>query len=194
MSTAIKLCECGCGQPAPIAKSTNTKAGAIKGQPQRFIRWHSNTKGKHAYSIAYADPYPLLVRKDGNPDGRMRRRKHASKKEAQRIRSGSYYKSKAQEKLIRRHGITPKHYDELAKAQDYGCAICGGFSTPKKNEEWREWQIDHDHGCCSGSRSCGKCVRGLLCEKCNLMLGCALDSVEILRAAIVYLMNSRRRQ
>jgi len=35
-----KLCECGCGHPAPIAKETSKKRGAVKGQPQRFIHGH----------------------------------------------------------------------------------------------------------------------------------------------------------
>jgi len=36
----IKLCECGCGQPAPIAKSANSARGQAKGQPLRFVRGH----------------------------------------------------------------------------------------------------------------------------------------------------------
>lgn len=36
----IKLCECGCGQPAPIAKGTDRRRGWIKGQPLRFILGH----------------------------------------------------------------------------------------------------------------------------------------------------------
>ncbi len=40
--TSVKLCECGCGQPAPIAKRTNAKLGHIAGQPVRFIRGHHN--------------------------------------------------------------------------------------------------------------------------------------------------------
>ena len=35
--TAPKLCECGCGQPAPIAKKTDSRKGMVKGQPTRFV-------------------------------------------------------------------------------------------------------------------------------------------------------------
>lgn len=31
--------------------------------------------------------------------------------------------------------------------------------------------VDHDHRCCPGDRSCGKCVRGLLCRTCNRIEG-----------------------
>jgi len=37
----MKMCECGCGSPAPIAKMTMTKRGWVKGQPQRFVRGHT---------------------------------------------------------------------------------------------------------------------------------------------------------
>lgn len=44
--TPVKLCECGCGRPAPIATKTRTKLGHVKGQPIRFIRGHCGTLGR----------------------------------------------------------------------------------------------------------------------------------------------------
>jgi len=36
------MCECGCGEPAPIARRTDSRCGIVKGQPQRFILGHAN--------------------------------------------------------------------------------------------------------------------------------------------------------
>lgn len=36
------LCECGCGRETPIAKQTRRAAGAVKGQPTRFMAGHSS--------------------------------------------------------------------------------------------------------------------------------------------------------
>ena len=37
----MKLCECGCGEPAPISKRNRYDLGFVKGQPIRFIRGHN---------------------------------------------------------------------------------------------------------------------------------------------------------
>lgn len=39
-----KLCECGCGNPAPLAKQTDNKKGYKKGDPLRFIAGHNIAK------------------------------------------------------------------------------------------------------------------------------------------------------
>ena len=38
------LCQCGCGEPAPIAKRTKSKLVHVKGQPVRFQRGHQFRK------------------------------------------------------------------------------------------------------------------------------------------------------
>ena len=37
----VKLCECGCGNPAPISKYTQKSKGHVKGQPVRFVQGHN---------------------------------------------------------------------------------------------------------------------------------------------------------
>lgn len=56
-----KLCECGCGQPAPIALITNNRRGHIYGQPIRFITGHNAATaaiGKHqVHGMSYTPEY-----------------------------------------------------------------------------------------------------------------------------------------
>jgi len=75
----------------------------------------------------------------------------------------------------------------MLEFQEGLCAVCRGeMSTP---------YIDHDHDCCpqvaAGRRGCGLCVRGLLCPRCNIMLGSVGDRPEILARAIEYLCSKR---
>lgn len=63
-----------------------------------------------------------------------------------------------------RFNLSPTKYDEMVEAQGGACAFCG--EVPEKR-----LCVDHDHACCSGERSCGECVRDLLCTSCNLHLG-----------------------
>jgi len=44
----IKLCECGCGAPSPIAKQTRKEQGHIKDFPMRFINHHNCVAGETA--------------------------------------------------------------------------------------------------------------------------------------------------
>jgi hypothetical protein len=79
-----------------------------------------------------------------------------------------FYKVPNRHRLIR-YGITEERFAVLVEAQQGKCAIC---KTEKPEGRWGVWQIDHDHSCCTTqAKCCGKCVRGLLCFKCNFMLG-----------------------
>lgn len=84
--------------------------------------------------------------------------------------------------LIRKYGLTEEEYDERVEAQGGLCAICG--NPPALG---RRLAIDHDHKCCPGTRSCGMCIRDLLCDACNGGLGLLGDSIERLEQALAYL-------
>ena len=81
--------------------------------------------------------------------------------------------------------IRPERYWELLEQQGGRCAIkaCGATEPGGMGK----WHVDHDHSCCAGKKSCGKCVRGLLCSRCNPMLGMARDNMAILLSAADYL-------
>lgn len=84
----------------------------------------------------------------------------------------------------RKHGLTKEQYDELHQAQDGKCAVCEidlSMLAPKRIH------IDHDHGCCVSSYSCGECIRGILCHDCNVGLGLFKDDLGILEKAMKYL-------
>lgn len=50
----VKLCECGCGNPAPIATYTWKKKGIQKDHPIRFIRGHNMNIKKNKKTISCA--------------------------------------------------------------------------------------------------------------------------------------------
>lgn len=83
--------------------------------------------------------------------------------------------------LKQRYGITLDDYYDLFRAQGGVCASCGSPPTSKYLE------VDHDHSCCSWEKSCGKCVRALLCKSCNTALGAVNDNVHKLKSLIAYL-------
>lgn len=85
------------------------------------------------------------------------------------------------------YGMTWDQYQAMLTAQDGGCAICG-----QRCSTGRLLAVDHDHACCpEASRSCGRCVRGLLCNACNQGVGKFEDDPMRLRAAATYLERSR---
>lgn len=84
--------------------------------------------------------------------------------------------------LWSKYRITGREFDAMLEAQGGVCAICAGV-----NAEGRALAVDHDHTCCSGERSCGRCVRSLLCYDCNVALGHFNDDPERIRRAANYL-------
>jgi len=109
-----------------------------------------------------------------NPAGRLRPFRYCEKHSTEAPQRES--RRVHQRKRERVYGVTHDEFLALLAAQDGVCAICGGTEESKRQ---RTLSVDHDHA--TGV------VRGLLCNRCNPMLGYARDDIAVLHAAIEYL-------
>lgn len=91
-------------------------------------------------------------------------------------------------KLKYYYNITFAEYNKMLQSQNYVCAICHGVNKTTGKDLF----VDHDHACCPGGRSCGSCVRGLLCNDCNLSIGRMDDDPTRLVKAAQYILDFRQ--
>ncbi len=197
-----KLCECGCGQPAPLAVKTNKIYGWIQGQPKRFIHNHHNysayphsPEGQHFCSECQQHlPVENFYRNPAVKSGLSRVCKPCATVRTTRSRQKNPEAANARQRawalknperarargrkaaLKRKYGLTPEDVNEMLEEQNGLCGICRkalDVAIP------RSIHVDHCH---KGGR-----VRGILCQDCNIMLGNAKDNPETLRRAADYL-------
>lgn len=88
---------------------------------------------------------------------------------------------------LRKYGITARELENMIALQGGRCPICD------KALSRAICAVDHDHACCPGLSTCGKCVRGILCGSCNTGLGLLSDNSDSLARAIDYLKKSKER-
>jgi hypothetical protein len=81
-------------------------------------------------------------------------------------------------RLKKKYGMTKEEWDRILKSQNFCCAICKSETSGTK----RTWHVDHCH-------KTGK-VRGLLCQRCNHLVGNAQDNIQLLMEAAMYLARS----
>lgn len=109
-------------------------------------------------------------------------------KECKRVEANKFYsinsesilkkqKKHRRREILRQYKITEIDYAIMLVKQNGLCAICG--EPPKKD---KMLSVDHCH-------LTGK-VRGLLCNRCNFILGLAHDQPSILQASLLYLKNN----
>lgn len=86
--------------------------------------------------------------------------------------------------LRHQYNVTIEQYESLLAKQDGVCRITGCAVSEGLH-------VDHAHSCCPGTRSCGNCIRGLLCQRHNMAIGLFGDDVDALRSAAEYLEHHR---
>lgn len=92
--------------------------------------------------------------------------------------------ARRESRLLKRYGIDTELYNTMLIEQDYKCKICKNkeIRTDYRTGEVSRLAVDHCH-------KTGK-VRGLLCNKCNVMLGLVDDSISYLTDLILYVVDS----
>lgn len=93
----------------------------------------------------------------------LNREWHRRRTPEQRAKMAAYLRRYG---LKRAYGITPEQWRELFVAQGERCACCGVGEPGSK----LGWSTDHCH-------ETGR-LRGILCRRCNTVLGCLGDSEE----------------
>jgi hypothetical protein len=149
------------------------------------------SRESHARLIARMSPEELTayrLRKRPSPEKRIeynqrwrqkmspeRKRLLLDRAKEQRKNNPERIAKQRRRSLERLYGLSMEAFNALLLKQGGCCAICRTNAPGGK----RNWQVDHSH-------SAGH-IRGLLCHNCNLLLGHACDSIEVLGRAIVYL-------
>ena len=128
-------------------------------------------------TAAYSKAYYEKNKEKRIAEATQYRKEHPEYREKARVRASVHWHSKTREerskicnerRLAQRFKRTPEWYEETLSAQDGHCALCSAVP------DGRRLHVDHSHDCCPcvGTRyTCGKCVRGLLCDQCNTELG-----------------------
>ena len=77
-------------------------------------------------------------------------------------------------RMLKDYKLAPGEYDALYEAQGGMCYTCGPWTGNRGIS--KKLSVDHDHSCCPTTPICGKCIRGLICSRCNSLLGELGDS------------------
>lgn len=159
--------------------------------PEKKKAWEREWRALHPEK--QKNDYKLTkIRREANPEPHRaacrKYRSNNSKKVKELVKAWQLTHPEQVKLTARKNGLKNKYhltieeYDSILASQNGVCLICS-----KSDGDGKFLSVDHDHKCCPGDRSCGKCIRGLLCSKCNRVLGMVGDDQKVLLAAIKYL-------
>jgi Recombination endonuclease VII len=135
-----------------------------------FHNHKSHKDGKHCYCKS-CNAANIRAWREANPERNTATNRAWQKENAEKA---------AAQRRFNNYKLSAEAINTKLEEQDNKCQIC-------KNDISSKFCVDHSHQCCPGKKSCGKCIRGLLCQLCNRALGNFHDSTETLQSAINYL-------
>lgn len=162
----------------------------------RVKRWNENNKEKRRkiakkWALNHPEQLKEIKRKNHLENKefnnlKSRKRYAANREQEKKSALERYHKNPkplANARLKRLYGITLDQYNKMLSDQYGKCAICKMPETllDNKQKDIRKLAVDHCH---STNR-----IRGLVCFRCNTILGKVDDSVELLNQLIDYLMR-----
>jgi len=171
-------------KPHPILKQAapeGMKRCSVCTEAKPFEYFGKDNRWKGGYRSAC-----LACSAKQSTDSRNRNPEH----HGERVRQWSKANADKQRayRLKRLYNLTVERFDEMLAEQGGGCALCGSDCTVGR---WDRLAVDHDHACCRGKTSCGRCVRGILCGRCNNGLGLLEAAPGLLEAAVRYVERYR---
>lgn len=181
------LCECGCGKYTNLIKKTDPVEGYIRGHYFHFLtrharrgfNWFKASSIEKVCPVCNATKPITQFRKTSRPD---RPDRYGSRcLECDKQYKEKWYRENEQEVRMKQaakhlritYGITLDAYRTMVAKCGNVCEIC------KRPSGSRRLSVDHCHK--TGT------LRGLLCNKCNGLLGMADDDPLVLESAIKYL-------
>lgn len=172
----IKTCS-ECEADKPIGEFNYSRPGVLRGNCK---------KCQYVYTKRYLKKNPEKVSQfalNRKPKSKVYRQKTKEHRNAYMRAWGKQNPEKTRaQKYRHRYGIDIEDYDELLGKQDGKCAICYSSDFGRANAKY--FVVDHCHKT--------KKVRGLLCHKCNVVIGISGDNTNILKQAIDYLVEDLR--
>lgn len=136
-----------------------------------------NDSGRECSRCGVFKAWDHFHRRHDSSTGHQSACKSCIKKKSQREKKQGRIRNA---ELQRKYGLSLGEYRKMLVAQNGQCAICGATETAVRgNGTELSLSVDHNHD--TGE------VRGLLCQRCNALLGFAGDDPDVLRRAIGYL-------
>ena len=133
--------------------------------------------GKHS-----TDPlYPKCVIEGCNLPSRGKKGRGLCRVHGCREYHKAHKSASRKRSMSKKYGITPEEYDAVYEKQSGNCAACGS-PLSSDGKEWRMWDSPRTDHCHKTGR-----VRGIIHNRCNLILGLIHDDAGLLAKLIDYL-------